>query len=88
MLRVVLRRARPDTEWSNKISGLQFNSALGIQESTSSRDATNLILTVPRTHRREEVELDVDEGSRTEHLNFGLGARDGWDEWNGGRARV
>jgi hypothetical protein len=30
MLRVVLGRACPDTEWSGKISGLQSNSASGI----------------------------------------------------------
>ena len=59
MLRVVLRRARPDTEWSGKVSGLQFNSAPGVQESARSRGATSTILTVPRSHRGEEVDLEA-----------------------------
>jgi hypothetical protein len=59
MLRVVLRRAHPDTEWSAKFSGLRFNSTPGVQESTRSRDATSTILTVPSTHRGEEVDLEA-----------------------------
>ena len=43
MLRAVLRRAHPDTEWSGKISGLQFNSAPEVQE----------IATAPRSNRGE-----------------------------------
>jgi hypothetical protein len=67
MLRVVLGRARPDTEWSRKISGLQFNFSPGIQqESARSRDATGTIVTVPRSHNGEEVDLEANGESRTE----------------------
>jgi hypothetical protein len=60
MLRVVLGRARPDTKWSGKISGLQFNSAPGVQESARLRDVTSTILTVPRSRYGEEaVDLEV-----------------------------
>ena len=59
MLRVVLGRARPDIEWSRKISGLQFASAPAVQESTRSRGPTSTILTVPRSHREEEVDLEA-----------------------------
>ena len=76
MLRVVLGRARPDTEWSGKISGLQFNSAPGIQESAISEGATSTILTVPRTHHREEVYLGANEEPSTEPSD--------WEEEMGG----
>ena len=66
MLRVVLGRARPDTEWSGKISGLQFNSAPGVQESMRSRGATSTILTAPRSHRGEEVDLEANRKSKIE----------------------
>jgi hypothetical protein len=66
MLRVVLGRARPDTEWSGKISGLHFNSAPGAPESVRSRGVTSTILTVPRSHHREEVDLEADGEPRTE----------------------
>ena len=59
MLRVVLGHARPDAEWSAKISDLQFKSAPGVQESARSRGATSTILTVPRSHRGEEVDLEA-----------------------------
>jgi hypothetical protein len=68
MLRVVLRRARPDTEWSKKISSLQFNSAPGVQQSTRSRGVTSTILTVPRSHLGEEMDL---EANREEPLPVG-----------------
>jgi hypothetical protein len=72
MLRVVLGRARPDTEWSGRISGLQFNSTLGAQESVGSRGATGSILTVPRSHHGEEVDLEAtgDLEPRTQPLNL------------------
>jgi hypothetical protein len=50
MLRVVLGRARPDTEWSRKISALRFNSTSGGMTST--------MLTVSRSH--DVVELDLE----------------------------
>jgi hypothetical protein len=59
MLRVVLGRARPDTAWSAKVSGLEFNSSPGIRESARSRDATNTITMVPRTYNGEEVDLEA-----------------------------
>jgi hypothetical protein len=77
MLRVVLGRARPDTEWSGKISDLQFNSVPGVQESTRSRDATSTILTVPRGHPVGEVDLEVNEGPRIEPLAGGREPADG-----------
>jgi hypothetical protein len=66
MLRVVLRRARPDTEWSGKISGLHFNSAPGVPESVRSGGVTSTILTVPRSHHREEIDLEAAGEPRTE----------------------
>jgi hypothetical protein len=58
MLRVVLGRARPDTEWSGKISDLQFGSTSGGQESTRSRGVVNTILTFPKSHHGE-VDLEA-----------------------------
>jgi hypothetical protein len=69
MLRVVLGRARQDTEWSGKISGLQFNSAPGAQESARSRGITSTILTIPRSHHGEEVILDVNREPSAEPLD-------------------
>jgi hypothetical protein len=62
MLRVVLGRARPDTEWSGKISGLQFNSAPGVQGSATG----STILTIPRCQHGEEVDLEAYAEFRTE----------------------
>ena len=59
MLRVVLGRARPETEWSGKISGLQFNSIPGVQASMRSGGVTSMILTVQRSHHGEQVNLEV-----------------------------
>ena len=55
MLRVALGRARPDTEWSAKISGIEFNSDLqaaadGTGTRTGdarSRGAVSSILMIP-----------------------------------------
>ena len=71
MLRVVLGRARPDTEWSGKISDIQFNAAPGVQESMRSRGATSTILTVPRSHHGEEVDMETsrEPKPKTEHLD-------------------
>jgi hypothetical protein len=69
MLRVVLGRARPDTEWSGKISGLRFTSVPGVQESATSRGAVSTILTIPRSHCAEDVDLEAGEEPRTEALN-------------------
>jgi hypothetical protein len=66
MLHVVLGWARPDTEWSGKISGLHFNSAPGVPESVRSRGVTSTILTVPRSHHREEIDLEAIGEPRTE----------------------
>jgi hypothetical protein len=59
MLRVALGRARPETEWTGKISVLHFNSAPGVQESMRSGDATSTVLTVPRSDCGEEVDLEA-----------------------------
>jgi hypothetical protein len=73
MLRVVLGRARPDTEWSGRMSGLQFNSAPGIQgSSVRSRGVTSTIRTVPRSYGEEvDMEGNGDLGPRTEALDLG-----------------
>ena len=69
MLRVALGCARPETEWSGKISGLEFRSnpvgRAGVQASprshgTSSGFGTNTILTVPRSHLDLEHEVDIE----------------------------
>jgi hypothetical protein len=70
MLRVVLGRARPDTEWNGKISGLQFSSAPGVQESTRSRLATSTILTVARSHHGEEANLEANGGGQDRTLGW------------------
>jgi hypothetical protein len=60
VLRVVLGRARPDTEWSGKLSGLQFASAVPNQadvdanqasqsRTSRSRGVISSILAVPRS---------------------------------------
>ena len=68
MLRVVLGCARPDTEWSGKISGLQFSSGPRVQESMRSRGAASTILTVPRSQ-----EADLEPRSEPLHLAEGMG---------------
>jgi hypothetical protein len=78
MLRVVLGRARPDTEWSGKISGLRFNSAPGAQESARSRDVTSTILTVPRSHHEQIFDVETDP----------LDGEEGVGERNAATARV
>jgi hypothetical protein len=71
MLRVALGRARPDAEWSRKISGLQFNSSPdgGTQASATGRSrsqgagsgfGTNTILTVPRSNSEDDVDIDLE----------------------------
>jgi hypothetical protein len=70
MLRVVLGRARPDTERGGKLSGLQFKSAPGAQESARSRGAISTIWTIPRSDHEEEVDLEANgEPCRTEPLS-------------------
>ena len=73
MLRVVLGRARPDTEWSGKISGLQFSSAPGVQESVRSRGAASTVLTVPRSHHGEVVDLKANREPETQRLDGEVG---------------
>jgi hypothetical protein len=61
MLRVALERARPDTEWSGKISGLEFVSDVGggagAQASTGLE--TDTILTVRRSHLEHETDIEA-----------------------------
>jgi hypothetical protein len=72
MLRIALGRARPETEWSGKISGLEFTSnpggGAGAQASadgsrshgTSGGFRTNTILTVPQSHlEHDRVDLEA-----------------------------
>jgi hypothetical protein len=71
MLRVAMGRARPETEWSGKISGLEFTSnpggragALASAEgsrsySTGGRFGTSTILTVPQSHLEHEVDIEA-----------------------------
>ena len=75
MLRVVLRSARPDTQWSEKISPLRFSSTPRVQDSARSRGAASTILTVPRSHHGEEGDLEADQDSepRTELLDLADG---------------
>ena len=68
MLRVALGRARPETEWSGKMSGLAFSSNPGGRggaqtsadrsrsHGTSGGFGTNTILTVPRSHLEGDIE--------------------------------
>jgi hypothetical protein len=71
MLRVALGRARPETEWSGKISGLEFTSNPGGRagasasadgsrsRGTGGRFGTNTILTVPRSHLEHEGDIEA-----------------------------
>jgi hypothetical protein len=77
MLRVALGRARPETEWNDKISGLEFNSNSGGGAEAVSADSsrshgtgggfgTNAILTVPRTHLEHEFDHRARDGISNE----------------------
>jgi hypothetical protein len=69
MLRVVLGRARPETEWSGEISGLKFSSNPGggaesqapagrsRSHGTGGEFGTNTIITVPRSDLEHEVDI-------------------------------
>ena len=83
MLRVALGRARPETEWSGKISGLEFGSnpggRAGAQASADrSRShgtvggfGTNTIHTVPRSHLEHEVDIEAGNGPNDEGSSRG-----------------
>jgi hypothetical protein len=73
MLCVVLKRIHPDTEWSGKISGLQFSSTPGTQESARSQGVTSTILTVPRSHHGEAVNLEANGEPRTKPVDVEAG---------------
>jgi hypothetical protein len=79
MFRVVLGRARPDTEWSGKISGLRFNSAPGVQQSARSRGATSTILTVARSPHGDVVDLDSEVNGNSEPITETLDVAEGMD---------
>jgi hypothetical protein len=79
MLRVFLGRARPETEWSGKISGLEFDSdpggGAGAQAPADSRSRShgtssgfviNTIVTVPRSHLEHEVDIEAGDGTSDE----------------------
>jgi hypothetical protein len=81
MLRVALNRARPETEWSGKISGVQFTSKPGGRagapastdgsrsHGTAGGFGTNTILTVPRSHLEHEADIEArDHGASDEDL--------------------
>jgi hypothetical protein len=67
MLHVVLGRNNSVSEWSRKISGLQFKSTPGIQESTRSGGETSAILTITRSHLNHVEEIDLE--ANTESFN-------------------
>jgi hypothetical protein len=67
MLRVVLGRARPDIEWSGRISDLQFSSGRSRQREIEG--AVSTILTVPRSQGREEVDLEANGEPKTDSLD-------------------
>jgi hypothetical protein len=80
MLRVALGYACPDTEWSGKISEVQFNSnprgraqtsATGRSSSqgTGGRFGTNTILTVLRSNVEHEVDVDLEAGDVGSDMN-------------------
>ena len=74
MLRVTLGRARPETEWSGKISGLEFSSnpgggagARASADRSRSHGAVrgfgvDTILTVPRSHLEHDVDIETRDG--------------------------
>jgi hypothetical protein len=69
MLRVILGRARPETEWSSQISGLEFNcnpgGGAGAQADRSRSSAglgTNSILAATRSHLVHEVDIEAGDG--------------------------
>jgi hypothetical protein len=78
MLRVILGRARPETEWSGKVSGLEFSSNPGdgsrsrgwIGRSRSDDPGVefgaNTILIVPTS--RSEHEMEAMDGAIGKHL--------------------
>ena len=78
MLRVALGRARPETEWNVKISGLKFSSnpggGAGAQaladrsrsHGTGGGFGTNTILTVPQSHLEPEADIEARDGTSDE----------------------
>jgi hypothetical protein len=78
MLRVVLGHGRPETEWSDKISGLHFASnhggGMGAQASADKlrshgsigSSGTNTILTVLQSHLEHEVDIEARVGASNE----------------------
>ena len=84
MLRVILGRARPDTEWSGKISGLQFSSNPGggaqasgtggmRSQDTGGRFDTDTILTVPRSNFEHEVNVELEARDVGRHMDVASG---------------
>jgi hypothetical protein len=74
MVRVALGRARPETEWSRKVSGLEFNSKPGGEaraQVSADRHGTdvsgefgiNTIVTVPRSHLEHGVDIEAGDGT-------------------------
>jgi hypothetical protein len=76
MLRVALGRARPNTEWSGKISRLEFSSnpggGLGANATANDRlrshstSGTSTVLTVPRSRAEHEVDIEAGDGASDE----------------------
>jgi hypothetical protein len=74
MLRVALGRARPETEYSGRISGLEFSSnpggGAGAQasadrtrsHSTGGGVRTNTSLTISQSQMEHEVDIEVGDG--------------------------
>ena len=79
MFRVVPGRARPDTEWSAKLSGLHFAcepaGELGASSSGHCRGLTSTIITMPRI--RDEVLQDPNLEEAQENPNISEFSRNG-----------
>jgi hypothetical protein len=57
MLRVSLGRARPETEWNVKISGLEISSNPGGRTGAQAF-GTNNNVTVPQSHLEHEIDVE------------------------------
>jgi hypothetical protein len=88
MLRVALGRARSDTEWSGKISGLEFYSNPGTQASAPGRlrsqgtshegFGTSTILMVPQSDLEDEPDADLGTRDVSSNMDTATGNEKLW----------